>query len=86
MICEEFRERQPVICRCEQDRSRDRCATVGAGPRRAQRAAVEAQIPTEVLRQDPSRSPVHHEGGAGKAALPIPRRHVSLCQVRNKTQ
>jgi hypothetical protein len=40
----------------------------------AHRAAFEAQIPTEVLRQNPSRSPVHHEGGAGKAALPIPRR------------
>ena len=34
-LCEEFRERQPVICRCEPDRSRDRCATVGAGPRRS---------------------------------------------------
>jgi hypothetical protein len=31
----------------------------------AERAAFEAQIPTEVLRQDQSRSAVHHEGGAG---------------------
>src|SRR6266478_1643846 len=38
----------------------------------AQRAAFEAQIPTEVLRQDQSRSSVHHEGCAGKAALPVP--------------
>src|SRR5262245_15833282 len=29
----------------------------------AERAAFEAQIPTEVLRQDRSRSAVHHEGG-----------------------
>jgi hypothetical protein len=36
------------------------------------RAAFEAQIPTEVLRQDQSRSAVHHEGCAGKAALPVP--------------
>src|SRR5260221_6513770 len=42
----------------------------------AQRAAFEAQIPTEVLRQDQSRSSVHHEGCAGKAALPVPRRAV----------
>jgi hypothetical protein len=42
----------------------------------AQRAAVETQIPTEVLREDPSRSPLHHEGGAGKAPLPVPRRIV----------
>jgi hypothetical protein len=42
--------------------------------------AIEAQIPTEVLRQDPSRSPVHHEGGAGKAALPIPRRAIDWSQ------
>jgi hypothetical protein len=39
----------------------------------AERAAFEAQIPTEVLRQDRSRSAVHHEGGAGQAAMPIPR-------------
>ncbi len=38
----------------------------------AQRAAFEAQIPTEVLRQDQSRSSVHHEDCAGKAALPVP--------------
>ena len=38
----------------------------------AQRAAFEAQIPTKVLRQDPSRSPVHHEGSAGRAAMPLP--------------
>jgi hypothetical protein len=30
----------------------------------AERAAFEAQIPTEVLRQDQSRSAVHHERGA----------------------
>ena len=35
-------------------------------------AAFEAQISTEVLRQDQSRSSVHHEGCAGKAALPVP--------------
>src|SRR5262249_5007413 len=40
----------------------------------------EAQIPTEVLRQNPSRSAMHHEGGAGKAALPIPRRAVDRAQ------
>jgi hypothetical protein len=28
------------------------------------------------LRQDQSRSSVHHEGCAGKAALPVPRRAV----------
>src|SRR6266446_1826319 len=38
----------------------------------AHSAAFEAQIPTEVLRQDQSRSSVHHEGCAGKAALPVP--------------
>ena len=47
-------------------------------------AAFEAQIPTEVLRQNPSRSPVHHEGGAGKAALPIPRRAVDRSQDRGR--
>jgi hypothetical protein len=36
----------------------------------------EAQIPTEVLRQDQSWNPVPHEGGAGKATLPVSRRHV----------
>src|SRR5258708_1496790 len=46
----------------------------------AQRAAFEAQIPTEVLRQDQSRSSVHHEGCAGKAALPVSRRHVHRAQ------
>jgi putative tryptophan/tyrosine transport system substrate-binding protein len=35
------------------------------------RAAFEAQISTKVLRQDQSRSSVHHEGCAGKAALPV---------------
>ena len=43
-------------------------------------AGSEAQVPTEVLRQDPSRSTMHHEGGAGKAALPIPRRDVYRAQ------
>jgi hypothetical protein len=37
---------------------------------------LKRQIPTEVLRQDQSRSSVHHEGCAGKAALPVPRRAV----------
>ena len=46
----------------------------------AHRAAFEAQIPTKVLRQDPSRSPVHHEGSAGKAAMPIPRRLIHRAQ------
>ncbi len=50
----------------------------------AHRAAFETQIPTEVLRQNPSRSPVHHEGGAGKAALPIPRRAVDRSQDRGR--
>ena len=45
----------------------------------AQRATFEAQILTEVLRQDESRMPVHHEGDAGKTA-PIPRRAVDLAQ------
>ena len=38
----------------------------------AQRATFEAQILTEVLRQDESRMPVHHEGDAGKTALSLP--------------
>jgi len=46
----------------------------------AQRAAFEAQIPTEVLRQNPSRRPVHHAGDTGKAALPVPRRAVDRPQ------
>jgi hypothetical protein len=46
----------------------------------AHRTAFEAQIPTEVLRQNPSRSPVHHEGRAREAALPIPRRVVDRPQ------
>jgi len=50
----------------------------------AHRAAFETQIPTEVLRQNPSRSPVHHECGAGKAALPIPRRAVDRSQDRGR--
>ena len=50
----------------------------------AHRAAFETQIPTEVLRQNSSRSPVHHEGGAGKAALPIPRRAVDRSQDRGR--
>ena len=33
---------------------------------------LKRQIPTEVLRQDSSRSPVHHEGAARKAALSVP--------------
>jgi hypothetical protein len=37
---------------------------------------LKRHIPTEVLRQDQSRSSVHHEGCAGKAALPVPRRDV----------
>ena len=45
----------------------------------AQRATFEAQILTEVLRQDESRMPVHHEGDAGKTA-PIPRRAVDRSQ------
>jgi hypothetical protein len=43
-------------------------------------AAFEAQIPTEVLRQDQSRSPVHHEGAARKAALSLPWRNVHRAQ------
>src|SRR5215831_1143142 len=50
----------------------------------AHRAAFEAQIPTEVLRQNPRRSPVHHEGGAGKTALPIPRRAIDRAQDRRR--
>ena len=46
----------------------------------AQRAAFEAQIPTKVLRQDQSRSSVHHEGCAGKAALSVSRRNVHRAQ------
>jgi hypothetical protein len=34
----------------------------------AQRAAFEAQIPTEVLRQDQSRSAVHHEADRQRTA------------------
>src|SRR5262245_1554339 len=48
----------------------------------AQRAAVEAQIPTEVLCQDPSRSAVHREGGAGEEAMSIPRRNVHRAENR----
>ena len=47
-------------------------------------AGSEAQVPTEVLRQDPSRSTMHHEGGAGKAALPIPRRAIDRSQDRGR--
>jgi hypothetical protein len=32
----------------------------------AHRAAFEPQIPTELLRQNPPRSTLHREGGAGK--------------------
>jgi hypothetical protein len=42
----------------------------------AARAAPEAQIPTEVPRQDPSRSAVHHEGRARQAPVPIPWRKI----------
>jgi hypothetical protein len=35
---------------------------------------LKRQIPTKVLRQDSSRSPVHHDGSAGKAALSVSRR------------
>src|SRR5260370_2193871 len=38
------------------------------------------QISTKVLRQDSSRGPVHHEGCAGKAALPVSRRNVHRAQ------
>jgi hypothetical protein len=47
-------------------------------------AHAEGQEPPEVLREDPSRSPVHHEGGAGKAALPIPRRAINWSQDRGR--
>lgn len=50
----------------------------------AQRAAAETQIPTEVLREDPSRSPVHHEGGARKATLPLPWRAIDRSQDRGR--
>src|SRR6266446_3743149 len=50
----------------------------------AQRAAFEAQIPTEVLRQDQSRSPVHHEGAARKAALSLPWRTIDRSQDRGR--
>jgi hypothetical protein len=50
----------------------------------AHRAAFEAQIPTEVLRQDENRMPVHHEGDAGKTALPIPRRTIDRPQDRGR--
>ena len=50
----------------------------------AQRAAFEAQISTKVLRQDSSRSPVHHEGAARKAALSlkIERKRVAMVVER----
>jgi hypothetical protein len=38
----------------------------------AERAAFEAQIPTEVLRQDQRRRAVHHEGGADSTAGCLP--------------
>jgi hypothetical protein len=41
---------------------------------------LESQISTKVLRQDSSRSPVHHEDDAGKTALPVPRRAVDRPQ------
>jgi hypothetical protein len=44
-------------------------------------SAVEAQISTEVLRQDPSRSPVHHESGAGKTTLPV-RANITIAYCR----
>jgi hypothetical protein len=52
----------------------------------AQRAAFEAQIQTEVLRQDQSRSCVPHEGCAGKAALPFPRRDVYWAQNKGRSR
>jgi hypothetical protein len=45
------------------------------------RAAFEAQIPTEVLRQDESRRPVHHEGDAGKTALPTASRRDGIANI-----
>jgi hypothetical protein len=44
------------------------------------RPAVEAQISTEVLRQDESGSAVHHESGAGKKALPVSRRAIDRAE------
>jgi hypothetical protein len=52
----------------------------------AHRAAFETQIPTEVLRQNPSRSPVHHEGGAGKAALCDINRAAAALSHRDSDQ
>jgi hypothetical protein len=49
-----------------------RCSSAACHPG----AAFEAHISTEMLRQNPSRSSVHHEGGPRKAALPVPRRDV----------
>jgi hypothetical protein len=46
----------------------------------AHRASLEAQISTEVLRQDPSRSAVHHESGAGEKALPVSRRAIDRAE------
>src|SRR5260370_19538222 len=46
----------------------------------AQRAAFEAQIPTEVLRQDSSGSPVHHDGAARQAAPPAARLNILRAQ------
>src|SRR5260221_11471447 len=50
----------------------------------AQRAAFEAQIPTEVLRQDQSRSAVYHEGAARKAAQSLPWRTIDRSQDRGR--
>jgi hypothetical protein len=46
----------------------------------AQGAAFEAQVPPEVRCEDSSRSPVHHEGGARKATLPLPWRAIDRSQ------
>src|SRR5262245_47873935 len=50
----------------------------------AHRAAFEAQIPTEVRRQDESRSPLHHESDAGKTALSLPWRTIDRSQDRGR--
>jgi len=61
-------------------------AGIGVGVARCSSAAYRAEgclwstSPTEVLRQDPSRSSMHHEGGTAEGALPIPRRDVYRAQ------
>src|SRR5258707_9763159 len=49
------------------------------------RAAFEAQISTKVLRQDQSRSSVHHEGCAGKSGPHVVRYRLRKCPAERQS-